>query len=203
MTKAVRRAFWILLVAGMAVALGLVVRPGPGNPQAAQRAGAVEDARFPAYLAALVGADLARGNRYEVLTNGDQIFPAMLKAIDEAGRRISFETYIYDTGTVATQFTAALERAARRGVRVQLTIDAVGASSMEKDHVDRLRAAGCIDRASSTRRAGTRSRKSTTGPIARSWSSTARSPSPAAPVWRTTGWATRRTRSTGATPRSG
>jgi cardiolipin synthase A/B len=90
-----------------------------------------------------VGADLTRGNHYDVLTNGDQIFPAMLNAIDDAQRRISFETYIFDTGSVATQFTAALERAARRGVRVQLTIDAVGASSMEKDHLDRLRAAGC------------------------------------------------------------
>jgi cardiolipin synthase A/B len=104
---------------------------------------AVEDTRFPAYLAALVGANLTRGNQYEVLTNGDQIFPAMVKAIDEARKRVSFETYIYDTGSVANQFTDALERAARRGVHVQLTVDAVGGSSMQKNHLDRLRASGC------------------------------------------------------------
>ena len=33
-----------------------------------------------------------------MLTNGDQIFPAMLEAIRGAKRRISFETYIYETG---------------------------------------------------------------------------------------------------------
>jgi cardiolipin synthase A/B len=104
---------------------------------------AAEDARFPAYLASLVGANLTRGNAFEVLTNGDRIFPAMLEAIENARTRISFETYIYDTGSVADRFTDALERAARRGVRVQLTIDAVGASSMEKAHLDRLRGAGC------------------------------------------------------------
>ena len=102
-----------------------------------------EDARFPEYAAALVGADVARGNRYEVFTNGDQFFPAMLQAINGARKRISFETYIYDTGVVADQFTAALEQAARRGVRVRITVDSVGASKMEKAHVDRLKAAGC------------------------------------------------------------
>ena len=67
----------------------------------------------------------------------------MLQAINGARKRISFETYIYDTGVVADQFTAALEQAARRGVRVRITVDSVGASKMEKAHVDRLKAAGC------------------------------------------------------------
>jgi cardiolipin synthase len=138
----VRRAFVILLIAAAVVALGLLFAQDQETLRPRSALGA-DDSRFPAYLAALVGADLTRGNHYDVLTNGDQIFPAMLRAIDDAQRRISFETYIFDTGSVATQFTAALERAARRGVRVQLTIDAVGASSMEKDHLNRLRAAGC------------------------------------------------------------
>ena len=102
----------------------------------------VDDPRHPAYLAALVGADLTRGNRYEVLTNGDQIFPAMLAAIDAAKRRISFETYIYSDGSVADQFTAALERAARRGVQVTIVADSVGAMSIGSTHDKRLRSAG-------------------------------------------------------------
>ena len=102
----------------------------------------VEDPRHPAYLAALVGADLTRGNRYEVLTNGDQIVPAMLAAIDAAKRRISFETYIYSDGSVADQFTAALERAARRGVQVTIVADSVGAMSIGSIHDKRLRSAG-------------------------------------------------------------
>jgi cardiolipin synthase len=143
MTKPVRRAFWILLIVGVVVALGLVLAQDQETLKPRSEL-AVEDPRFPAYLSALVGASLTRGNRFEVLTNGDQFLPAMLAAIDGAQKRVSFESYIYDTGAVATQFTAALERAARRGVRVQLTVDAVGASSMEEDHVVRLRAAGCV-----------------------------------------------------------
>jgi cardiolipin synthase A/B len=102
----------------------------------------VEDPQHASYLAALVDADLTRGNRYEVLTNGDQIFPAMLAAIDAAQRRISFETYIYSEGTVADQFTAALERAARRGVKVTIVADSVGAISIGSTHEKRLRSAG-------------------------------------------------------------
>jgi cardiolipin synthase A/B len=103
---------------------------------------AADDRRDAAYVAALVGAALTRGNRYEVLTNGDRIFPSMLAAIDGARRRINFETYVYDSGEVANRFTEALERAARRGVRVTAIVDAVGASSMEGLHVSRLTAAG-------------------------------------------------------------
>ena len=140
--RPVRRAFVILLIAAAVVALGLVFAQDQTTLR--QRSDlAAEDPRFPAYLAALIGADLSRGNAFDVLTNGDQLFPPMLDAIEKAKHRISFETYIYDTGSVADQFTAALERAARRGVTVQLTIDAVGGSSIEKDHIGRLRSAGC------------------------------------------------------------
>jgi len=101
-----------------------------------------EDERYPAYVAALVGADLTRGNAYDVLTNGDEIFPAMLAAIDGARRRISFETYIYEGGEVGDKFTAALENAARRGVAVTLIADSIG-TNIEPSHIDRLQAAGC------------------------------------------------------------
>src|SRR5262245_56362984 len=103
---------------------------------------AASDPAHPQYLAALSGAEATRGNQYDVLTNGDQIFPAMLAAIDGARRRISFETYIYDSGEVADRFTDALERAAQRGVRVSLLTDAVGSSGMTSAEVDRLRRGG-------------------------------------------------------------
>src|SRR5512147_1302866 len=125
----VRRAFVILLVAAAVVAVLLMLAQDQETLKIRSAIGA-EDPAHPAYIAALVGAGLTRGNRYDVLTNGDQIFPAMLDAIRGAKRRISFETYIYDVGEVATQFTAALEEAARRGVRVNLVVDSVGGSGM-------------------------------------------------------------------------
>jgi cardiolipin synthase A/B len=138
----VRRAFVILLVAAGIVALLLMFAQDQETLKI-RSAVSAEDTRHPPYIAALVGAPLTRGNRYDVLTNGDQIFPAMLEAIRGARRRISFETYIYDVGEIATQFTAALEAAARRGVQVNLVIDSIGGSGMKGEDVKRLQAAGC------------------------------------------------------------
>jgi cardiolipin synthase A/B len=138
----VRRAFVILLCAAGVIAFGLMLAQDQVTLQV-RSAVSAEDAEHPSYVAALVGAELSRGNDIEVLTNGDQMFPAMLTAIDNARRRISFESYIYDTGEIANRFTAALEKAAARGVKVNIVVDAVGASSMERDHVERLRKAGC------------------------------------------------------------
>jgi cardiolipin synthase len=101
-----------------------------------------DDPRAPAYIAALIGVDVTRGNAYEVLTNGKQIYPAMLGAIRAAKRRISFETYVYNEGQVADQFTDALADAAKRGVKVQIVVDLIGAAGMDDRDVARLTDAG-------------------------------------------------------------
>jgi cardiolipin synthase len=138
----VRRVLVVLVfVAGLVAALLVVAQDQV--TLTVRSAAAAEDARHPPYIAALVGADLTGGNRYDVLTNGDQIFPAMLEAIGGAKRRISFESYIYDKGDIPGQFTTALEAAARRGVRVSLIVDSIGGSSIDKAHVERLKTAGC------------------------------------------------------------
>jgi cardiolipin synthase len=102
----------------------------------------VEDAVFPSYVAALLGAQATGGNRYEVLSNGDQIYPPMLAAIRNARRRVCLETYIYEKGIVGGEFTDALESAAKRGVKVSLIVDALGSKLMPGDWTDRLKAAG-------------------------------------------------------------
>jgi cardiolipin synthase len=85
---------------------------------------------------------LVDGNTYDVLVNGDQVFPAMLQAIEVARTRISFETYVYEKGRIADQFTSALEQAARRGVVVNVIFDAIGTGGMDRSHLDRLERAG-------------------------------------------------------------
>ena len=137
----VRRAFVILLVAGAVIALGLLLAQDQVTLRVRSAASA-GDPGHAEYVSSLLGTQLSRGNSFKVLTNGVQIFPAMVAAIDGARRRITFESYIYDTGEAANRFTDALERAARRGVRVSIVVDAVGASSMEEDHIKRLRTAG-------------------------------------------------------------
>lgn len=87
---------------------------------------AASDPRFAEYVASLVGAPVERGDRYTVLRNGDEVFPAMLEAIRQATRRISFESFIYEDGVVGDQFTRELAAAATRGVSVRIVLDAFG-----------------------------------------------------------------------------
>jgi cardiolipin synthase len=132
--------FSILIVGGIIAALLAIAQDQ--ETLKIESAYTAEDRRFPAYLAALLGADATGGNQYQVLTNGDQIFPAMLGAIEGAKRRVSFETYIYDKGSVGDQFTAALAAAAQRGVQVDVVVDAMGSNKVPSETVKRLRDAG-------------------------------------------------------------
>ena len=50
----------------------------------------------------------------------------MMEAVQSAKLRISFETYIYNKGVLGQQFTDAFEAAAKRGVQVNLVVDAMG-----------------------------------------------------------------------------
>ena len=104
---------------------------------------AAGDPGLASYLAALVGSPVSTGNVVTVLENGDEIFPAMLGAIDAARSRVVFETYVYEDGVAADRFTSALSRAAERGVGVQVVVDTFGSSGMSDAHVKRLRNAGC------------------------------------------------------------
>jgi cardiolipin synthase A/B len=102
----------------------------------------VEDAQFRRVMASLLGPQLLEGNRVTTLVNGDQIFPAMLEAIRGAQRTITLETYIYWSGDVERQFTAALSERARAGVKVHLILDWLGSFKAEDDVIDSLKAAG-------------------------------------------------------------
>jgi cardiolipin synthase len=70
---------------------------------------------------------LVPGNRVQPLVNGDQAFPAMLAAIEEAAVSISLATYIFDNDRSGNQFVEALGRAVKRGVQVRVLIDDAGA----------------------------------------------------------------------------
>ena len=59
-----------------------------------------------------------------VYTFGDDLYAAMLDAIDHATEHIFFETYIWKGDEVGHRFRDALERAAARGVEVYVVYDA-------------------------------------------------------------------------------
>ena len=106
--------------------------PAPGSPE------------FARLLESLTGSPVRSGNRVQVLRNGDQIFPAMMQAIESAKHNIDFSTYIYWTGgPVITAFGDALIERAAAGVEVSILLDAFG-SAAKIDHglVERFREAG-------------------------------------------------------------
>jgi cardiolipin synthase len=138
----VRRAFFILFIAAAVVTALLLIAQDQVTLKIHSAAAATEP-RHIGYIAGLLGAPVAHGNKFTVLTNGDQIFPAMLSAIAGARRRISFESYIFTEGDLAEQFTSAFEAAARRGVRVNMVLDAVGGKGISDEQVKRLESAGC------------------------------------------------------------
>ncbi|MBI1379795.1 MAG: cardiolipin synthase [Planctomycetaceae bacterium] len=69
---------------------------------------------------------LVPGNRITPLRNGEETYPAMLRAIAGAKERVYLVTYIFDGRRCLAEFGAALEAAVRRGVDVRLLIDGVG-----------------------------------------------------------------------------
>jgi cardiolipin synthase len=80
------------------------------------------------------------------LRTGQEIFPAMLAAIHAARASVRLETYICTDGKIGRQFRDALARAARRGVRVSVLVDALGCWLLPDDFFEPLIAAGGIVR---------------------------------------------------------
>lgn len=82
------------------------------------------------------------GNAVKFLIDGEQFFPAMLKAIGEANEYVLMEMYLFESGEIATKFIHAFTEVAQRGVSVQLLVDGFGAKELSKKDRDQLTAAG-------------------------------------------------------------
>lgn len=74
----------------------------------------------------VVNSRLLRGNAIRALVNGEETYPAMLRAIGEAETSIHLCTYIFDTDTSGKEVAAALVEAVGRGVEVRIIIDSLG-----------------------------------------------------------------------------
>ncbi|MGA9340892.1 MAG: phospholipase D-like domain-containing protein [Rhodanobacteraceae bacterium] len=103
---------------------------------------AVDDPQFRLEISSLLGPAAIAGNQVDDLENGDEFFPAMIKAIKGARKSIDLETYIYWSGDVSDRFVAALTERARAGVAVHVLVDWIGAHKMKDSVPERLRAAG-------------------------------------------------------------
>ncbi|CAM8640781.1 Cls Phosphatidylserine/phosphatidylglycerophosphate/ cardiolipin synthases and related enzymes [Oxalobacteraceae bacterium] len=82
-------------------------------------------------------ASYSHGNQLSLLHQGEQFFPALISACDRAFSEIYIETYIFALDPTGLRVKAALLRAVRRGLAVQLVVDWLGTGD---DTIAQLRA---------------------------------------------------------------
>ncbi|WP_088284822.1 cardiolipin synthase ClsB [Ideonella sp. A 288] len=73
--------------------------------------------------------ELSGGNTVRLLAGGDELFPAMCRAITAARDQVWMATYIFHDDETSRTVADALAEAARRGVAVHLVVDGFGAKA--------------------------------------------------------------------------
>lgn len=82
------------------------------------------------------------GNRFRLLENGEEFFPAVFDAIAAARREVLIETFILFEDKVGLALHAVLLDAAKRGVQVELMVDGWGSPALSAGFVESLTSAG-------------------------------------------------------------
>ncbi len=85
---------------------------------------------------------IVRGNRMALLSDWQDAFGAMFKAIDQATDYVLVQFYIIKDDELGRDLQKALIRAAERGVSVRLLYDAVGSKGLTGDYLSGLKDAG-------------------------------------------------------------
>ncbi len=82
------------------------------------------------------------GNQVSLLENGEAFFPRVFACIEAAQREVLLETFILFEDKVGRALHAALLAAARRGVRIDVTVDGYGSPDLSHSFVKSLTDAG-------------------------------------------------------------
>ena len=86
--------------------------------------------------------DLTFENDVEPFAGGNEAYPAMLEAIREARHTIGLSTYIFDADETGLAFATALQAAVKRGVKVCVLVDAIGAKLSHSSIIPHLEQLG-------------------------------------------------------------
>jgi cardiolipin synthase len=85
---------------------------------------------------------LTSGNAVKLLINGEEKFPEVINALENARHHIHLEYYIYDDDVIGNTMKELLIRKAKEGVEVRLIYDDFGSSAIRKKLVKELREGG-------------------------------------------------------------
>jgi cardiolipin synthase A/B len=101
-----------------------------------------EPSFFPT-IEAYTDAPIVGGNRIELLFNGDETFPVMLRDIKTAKSTITFAQYLYEDGSISYEFAQAFSDRCRAGVQAHILIDNQGSQKIPGEIPAMMRDAGC------------------------------------------------------------
>ena len=82
------------------------------------------------------------GNHIQLLRSGEEYFPALTTAIENANNSIYLQTYIYEIDKAGISIGNVLKQAAQRGVSVNILLDGFGCKDMPKTYLKELENAG-------------------------------------------------------------
>jgi cardiolipin synthase len=85
---------------------------------------------------------LTGGNEVKLLINGEEKFPEVLKALENAKHHIHIEYYIFEDGEIGEKIKDVLIRKAKEGVNVRFIYDDFGSRTIRKEFVKELIDAG-------------------------------------------------------------
>lgn len=82
------------------------------------------------------------GNDVKLLINGEEFFPRVFECIRNAKEEILLETFIIEEDEIGCQLQRELIAAAKRGVKVDMTVDDYGTWDLSPEFTDELAIAG-------------------------------------------------------------
>jgi cardiolipin synthase len=103
----------------------------------------VGEASFFRTIEAHTDAPIVGENRVEVLLNGDETFPAMLRDIRSAKLTITFAQYLYQDGSIAREIAQAFAERCRAGIQANILLDSHGSGQAPSEIIATMKDAGC------------------------------------------------------------
>jgi cardiolipin synthase len=81
-------------------------------------------------------------NQFTLLVDGDQFFPRIVQAVEQARSAVDIEMYLFESGRVTNTLINALIAAHQRGVYIRILLDHLGSYNLKYPDRARLRNAG-------------------------------------------------------------
>jgi cardiolipin synthase len=103
----------------------------------------ITDPTFQQSLEVYTGAPISGENKVDILLNGDETFPVLLKELGQAKKSITFEAFIFRKSKIGEEIVKTFEDRCRAGVRASILLDAHGSADIPDEYVERMNAAGC------------------------------------------------------------